>query len=226
VACGAAISFTPFVGFHVVLGALLALIVRGNLLAVVAGTLVGNPWTFPFIWVASYEVGQYLLGGHAAGVQPAPWSFADVAGYVAEAARQAATAGPWVTVKRLATELRVVAWPRLVGGIPLGIITGLLIYFPLARAIGFYQLARQRRREKRAQRPRLRPLVQPPWLRLTRPSGGAALSRRTCSFAAADVRERRPHWRRPGRARRPCSSKRRPSREGLPTAGCKPSSEL
>ncbi len=151
-ACGAAISFTPFVGLHIVLGALLALIVRGNLLAMVAGTLVGNPWTFPFIWVASYEVGQYLLGGHAGGVQPEPWSFADVAGYVAEAARQATAAGPWVTVRRLAAELRVVAWPMLVGGIPLGVITGLLIYFPLARAIGFYQVARQRRREKRALR--------------------------------------------------------------------------
>jgi len=152
VACGAAISFTPFVGLHIVLGALLALIVRGNLLAMVVGTLVGNPWTFPFIWVASYEVGQYLLGGHVGVGQPEPWSFADVAGYVAEAARQAAIAGPWATMKRLAVELRVVAWPMLVGGIPLGVIAGLLIYFPLARAIGFYQLARQRRREKRALR--------------------------------------------------------------------------
>jgi hypothetical protein len=132
VACGAAISFTPFVGLHVVLGALLALIVRGNLLAVVAGTLVGNPWTFPFIWVASYEVGQYLLGGHAAGVQPAPWSFSDVAGYVAEAARQAATAGPWVTVKRLATELRVLGWRMMVAAMPNGNNTGFMINYPLA----------------------------------------------------------------------------------------------
>jgi uncharacterized protein len=154
VACGAAISFTPFVGLHIVLGALLALIVRGNLLAVVAGTLIGNPWTFPFMWVASYEVGKYLLGGHAGSGQPVPWSFTDVAGYVAEAARQAMAAGPWATVKRLAAELRGVAWPMVVGSVPLGIATGLLIYFPLARAIGFYQLARQKRREKRALRNR------------------------------------------------------------------------
>lgn len=152
VACGAAISFTPFVGLHIVLGALLALIVRGNLLAVVAGTLVGNPWTFPFMWVASYEVGHYLLSGHLGGGQPAPWAFADMAGYVAEAARQAAAAGPWGTVKRLVADLRVVAWPMLVGSVPLGLVTGLLIYFPLARAIGLYQLARLRRREKRALR--------------------------------------------------------------------------
>ena len=154
VACGAAISFTPLVGLHILLGALLALIVRGNLLAVVAGTLVGNPWTFPFMWLASYEVGQYLLGGRVGGSQPIPWSFADVAGYAAEAARQVAAAGPWTTAKRLAAEARWVVWPMLVGSIPLGIVTGLLIYFPLARAIGFYQLARLRRREKRGRRDR------------------------------------------------------------------------
>jgi uncharacterized protein (DUF2062 family) len=152
VACGAAVSFTPFVGLHILLGALLALIVRGTLLAVVVGTLVGNPWTFPFMWVASYEVGQYLLGGHAGGRQPVPWSFAEVASYVAEAARHAASVGPWVTIKRLAAELRVVAWPMTVGSVPLGLITGLAIYVPLARAIGLYQLARQRRREKRLRR--------------------------------------------------------------------------
>jgi len=38
--------------------------------------------------------------------------------------------------------------------VPLGLITGLAVYFPLARAIGFYQLARLKRREKRALRNR------------------------------------------------------------------------
>lgn len=151
VACGAAISFTPFVGLHVLLGLLLALIVRGNFLAVVVGTLVGNPWTFPFMWWASYEVGQFLLGGHG-GAGPEPWSFADVTGYIAEIARQAGVLGPWTTLKRLLADLHVVAWPMVVGSVPLGLATGLLIYFPLARAIGLYQLARLRRRERRARR--------------------------------------------------------------------------
>jgi uncharacterized protein (DUF2062 family) len=154
VACGVGISFTPFVGLHIVIGALLALIVRGNLLAVVVGTLAGNPWTFPFMWVASYEVGHYLLGSVHGGGQPAPWAFADVAGYVADAVREAASLGLWPAAKNLAADLRVVAWPMIVGSLPLGLTTGLAVYFPLARAIGFYQLARLKRREKRALRNR------------------------------------------------------------------------
>jgi uncharacterized protein (DUF2062 family) len=150
VACGAAISFTPFLGLHILLGALLALIVRGNFLAVVAGTLVGNPWTFPFIWVASYEVGKFLLGGHAGGAQPV--TFVELAGYFGDAARQATAIGPVAAVKHLAADLSVVALPMLVGGVPLGIAAGLLIYAPLVRVIAAYQEARRRRREHRRRR--------------------------------------------------------------------------
>ena len=41
-ACGAAISFTPFVGTHVVVSAALAWLIRGNILASAIGTLVGG----------------------------------------------------------------------------------------------------------------------------------------------------------------------------------------
>jgi uncharacterized protein (DUF2062 family) len=52
-------------------------------------------------------------------------------------------------LKRLAADLSVIAKPVLVGGIPLGIVAGLLTYFPLVRAIAAYQDARRRRREQR-----------------------------------------------------------------------------
>ena len=59
-AFGAAMSFTPFVGFHIVLAAFLSLIFRGNIIASAFGTIVGNPWTFPFIWIWLYNVGIWL----------------------------------------------------------------------------------------------------------------------------------------------------------------------
>ena len=62
VACGVAISFTPFVGFHFVLAAITAWIVRGNILASAIGTAAGNPWTFPFIWVSVLYTGRKILG--------------------------------------------------------------------------------------------------------------------------------------------------------------------
>lgn len=148
-ACGVAISFTPLVGFHILLGCLLALVVRGNFLAVVVGTLVGNPWTFPFIWLAGYELGKFVLGPDLAGAQPMPWRLQDLPDYIGAAAGQATTDGSLAMLKRLAADLSAIAKPVLVGGIPLGIAAGLLTYLPLVRVIAAYQDARRRRREHR-----------------------------------------------------------------------------
>jgi hypothetical protein len=65
-ASGAAMSMTPFIGFHFVLSGLLAWGLRGNILASAFGTVVGNPWTFPFIFVWTYRVGNWMMGefGH------------------------------------------------------------------------------------------------------------------------------------------------------------------
>ena len=68
VACGVAISFTPFVGLHLVLGFVTAWIVRGNLLASAIGTAIGNPWTFPFIWLSILYTGKKILGMEHEGV--------------------------------------------------------------------------------------------------------------------------------------------------------------
>lgn len=62
VACGVAISFTPFIGLHFVLAAITAWFVRGNILASAIGTATGNPWTFPFIWVSVLYTGRTMLG--------------------------------------------------------------------------------------------------------------------------------------------------------------------
>ncbi len=60
-ACGAAISFTPLVGLHMSVAAISAFLFGGNVLASAIGTLVGNPWTFPIIWVSILKTGQWFL---------------------------------------------------------------------------------------------------------------------------------------------------------------------
>jgi hypothetical protein len=60
-ACGACISFTPFFGCHFLLALAYAWLLRGHYLAAIIGTFVGNPWTFPLLFVTSYKVGIYLL---------------------------------------------------------------------------------------------------------------------------------------------------------------------
>lgn len=62
VACGVAISFTPFVGIHMLLAAFTAWLIGGSIVGSAIGTIVGNPWTFPIIWPAIWETGKHILG--------------------------------------------------------------------------------------------------------------------------------------------------------------------
>ena len=60
-ACGVAISFTPFVGFHLMLATITSFIIRGSVVASWVGTIAGNPWTFAFIWPATLYMGRWFL---------------------------------------------------------------------------------------------------------------------------------------------------------------------
>ena len=59
-ACGAMVSFTPLLGFHFILAIIFAYLIRGNFIAALIGTVVGNPVTFPFIWGMIYKIGTYV----------------------------------------------------------------------------------------------------------------------------------------------------------------------
>ena len=54
------VSFTPLLGLHFILAVFFAYLIRGNFIAALIGTIVGNPITFPFIWGLIYKVGSYL----------------------------------------------------------------------------------------------------------------------------------------------------------------------
>jgi uncharacterized protein len=62
-ATGLAISFTPFIGLHTLLSILIAWLIGASMASAIIGTLFGNPWTFPFIWYLTYELGQFLYQG-------------------------------------------------------------------------------------------------------------------------------------------------------------------
>jgi len=62
VAFGVFTSFSPFFGFHILLALLMAKVLRGNLIAAVAGTAIGNPLTFPFIIGGALKLGTFVLG--------------------------------------------------------------------------------------------------------------------------------------------------------------------
>ena len=62
-ATGIAISFTPFIGLHALLAIFISWIIGGSMAAALIGTLFGNPWTFPFIWYFTFEIGQLINYG-------------------------------------------------------------------------------------------------------------------------------------------------------------------
>ena len=62
VAAGVFVCFTPLFGLHFISAALLAWLIRGNRLAAVLATFVGNPITFPLIAELSMGLGSRFLG--------------------------------------------------------------------------------------------------------------------------------------------------------------------
>ena len=60
-ACGSMVSFSPFIGFHFLLAVIFAYIFRGNIVASLIGTFIGNPFTFPFIWIFIYKIGNIFF---------------------------------------------------------------------------------------------------------------------------------------------------------------------
>jgi len=147
-AWGAAVSFMPFVGLHILVAWIGCLLTRGNAVAAVIGTAVGNPWTFPFIWAGSYLLGARLLGMDAAETRPVDSLNALAAGLghlfkgwlgllPAEATL---TAGQSQSLLHLFWNVFL---PMLVGGAPLAVAAWFLFYLPLRRLVARYQAARR-----------------------------------------------------------------------------------
>ncbi|RME15374.1 MAG: DUF2062 domain-containing protein [Alphaproteobacteria bacterium] len=62
IAAGVFICFTPFFGLHFLGATLIAILIRGNILAALLATFVGNPLTFPLIAELSLDLGSRILG--------------------------------------------------------------------------------------------------------------------------------------------------------------------
>ena len=125
-ASGAAVSFTPFIGLHFVFAALLALLLRGSVVASAIGTAVGNLWTFPFIWAWIYSLGLWLMGAEAASDLPATLSL----GYIFERPLD-------------------VLMPMTLGGLPTAVAVWIGFFWPVRGAVAEYQHVRSRRMRRK-----------------------------------------------------------------------------
>ena len=117
-ACGVAISFTPFVGFHLILAAISAFIVRGSIIASAVGTIVGNPWTFALIWPTTLYLGRLIL--HIPHSQDIDFE------KIFEMFFHAATKFDF---KAMEADVWPIVYPMMIGSIPFYIVSWFLSYY-------------------------------------------------------------------------------------------------
>lgn len=151
---GVFVSFTPFFGFHFLSAALLALIIRGNIISALLATFVGNPITTPIIAYTSVKFGHYLLGVHAS------LSFDEILSAFSAASRELwANAGAIfndnvMNWDNLGQFYDSIFFPYLVGGLLPGFIVSLGFYFlsvPVIRAYQNHRLKKLKKRIEKAQ---------------------------------------------------------------------------
>ena len=145
VAAGVFVSFTPLFGFHFLSGAAVAWIIRGNVLAALLATFVGNPVTLPFIALVSTGLGREILG--LRGELSPHFIFREFSRATGELWHNIQSVfGPEVAHwDHLADFFFQIFWPYMVGGAILGLLVSVATHYltvPIFRAY-------QRRREKK-----------------------------------------------------------------------------
>ena len=126
-AVGVGVCFTPFFGFHVLLIFIFTRLLRASFLVGFVVSFVGNPWTFPVITLWTYELGHFLLSSKTA--KPA----------LTEAPR-------WKDVfSNIPYFWESYIWPMTVGGLPTGIVVGVIVFFTLRGNIRRYLMYRIQR---------------------------------------------------------------------------------
>ncbi|WP_118137421.1 DUF2062 domain-containing protein [Oceanicella sp. SM1341] len=143
-AAGAFVSFSPMFGLHFLYAAAVAWLVRGNVIASLIGTAVGNPLTFPFIAITSLGIGRWLLGRGDEGstFNQVTHAFGEAFGGIWETFQSWFGYGP-SALDRLFLFFHDVFLPYFLGGTIAGLGCGAVIYVICRVLVGAYQRRRR-----------------------------------------------------------------------------------
>jgi uncharacterized protein (DUF2062 family) len=141
---GVFISFTPLFGAHFLGAAALAMVLRGNVIAALLATFVGNPITFPIIAISASKLGHWMLGSqfnefHARTLgQKFMAAGHDLRhNFIAMFSEEKAH---WGALQQFFLDVFL---PYLVGGLIPGLIAGLVAYYLSVPLITAYQNRRR-----------------------------------------------------------------------------------
>jgi uncharacterized protein (DUF2062 family) len=150
---GVFITFSPFYGLHMVIGAVIALVMRGNIVASLMATFFGNPLTYLPIAYASLATGHWMLGTRLdlnLLAAPEDKSVCGIGCQFSNAFRDL-----WHNFKAIFTHEKTdwhgllmfydeVFLPYMVGGILPGIIAATICYYVSVPVIRAYQNSRRK----------------------------------------------------------------------------------
>lgn len=141
---GVFVSFTPLYGLHFLASALVALVIRGNLVAALLATFFGNPVTFPLIAALALRLGNLILYGEfrATGEGRLGEKFSAAFSELAHNLQALFTpeVASWVGLRAFYWEVFL---PYFVGGLIPGLIVATVVYALSVPVIRAYQNRRR-----------------------------------------------------------------------------------
>lgn len=135
-ATGVFMGFSPLIGFHLLLAALICSIIGGSIIAAAIGTLVCNPVMCPLMMVGNYQLGMLLVGEKIRDDFEFHAPTIELGHFISD---------PLYVVHELATALAPVFLPMVLGSVLLGLAAAIPTYFATRAAVQTYQ---RRRRDR------------------------------------------------------------------------------
>jgi len=132
-ALGAFVSITPLLGVQTLLAIIFAFILRASVPAAIVGTFLGNPLSWPFIWVSTYVMGLQIVGLEG--------SFDPAAVERNIQLLWAALLDPSPRLLDATVSLFwPLLWPMLAGSVPIGLLTAAIVYYISRNAVRGWRL--------------------------------------------------------------------------------------
>ncbi|GFE66401.1 hypothetical protein KIN_34750 [Litoreibacter roseus] len=137
-------TFTPFYGIHFVIAAVLATVMRGNIVASLMATFFGNPLTYLPIGIISLKTGHFILGTKFQDDMNLAYQFTGAARELKDNFYAIFTddVADWARLGRFYDE---VFFPYMIGGIIPGLIAATICYYLSVPLITVYQNRRRGR---------------------------------------------------------------------------------
>lgn len=133
-AIGVAVNFWPVLFTHLVIGYVTARLLKGDVLAMFIGTMLGNPWTFAMVYPVMYKIGKVLLGMN-------PHHHADKVGSLETIWEMIANVHSW---QGFVTLVQEVFLPLGLGGFLLGLPCTMASYYLVRNMVRVYRAQRRK----------------------------------------------------------------------------------